>query len=289
MLPDAFTFPAGFRTQDIQTNGATIHVRVGGKGSAVVLLHGYGETGDMWVPMAADLARNHSVVVPDLRGLGLSSKPPGGFDKKTQSGDVLGVLDALQIDRADLVTHDIGNMVGFSFAALHPERVRRFVLIDAPIPGIGPWEEILKNPLLWHFRFGGPDMERLVAGRERIYLDRFWNEFSADPKSFGEAARAHYASLYALPGAMHSGFAQFAAFDQDARDDQELIAAHGKLAMPILAIGGEKSFGPMMATVMRAAATNVTQGIIPGSGHWIMEENPTATVSMVREFLQSET
>ena len=173
-------FPVDFHTQEIETNGATIHVRFGGKGPAVVLLHGYGETGDMWAPMAEDLARDHTIVVPDLRGLGLSSKPAGGFDKKTQAGDVAGVLDALKIDRAALVTHDIGNMVGYAFAVQHPQRVTRFVLIDAPLPGLGPWDEILKNPLLWHFRFGGPDMERLVAGRERIYLDRFWNEFSAD-------------------------------------------------------------------------------------------------------------
>jgi pimeloyl-ACP methyl ester carboxylesterase len=172
-----FDFPAEFRTRDVATNGTLIHLRAGGAGPAVVLLHGYGDTGDMWVPLASDLARDHTVVVPDLRGSGLSSKPPDGFDKKTQAGDVAGVLDALQIDRADLVTHDIGNMVGYAFAAQYPERVRRFVLIDAPLPGIGPWEDILKNPLLWHFRFGGPDMERLVAGRERIYLDRFWNEF----------------------------------------------------------------------------------------------------------------
>src|ERR1700724_2699372 len=96
-------FPASFRTQEITTNGATIHVRVGGKGPAVVLLHGYGETGDMWAPLAAELARDHTVLVPDLRGLGLSSRPPGGYDKKTQAGDVAGVLDALKIDRADLV------------------------------------------------------------------------------------------------------------------------------------------------------------------------------------------
>lgn len=278
-------YPATFHTEEIATNGATIHVRVGGKGPAVVLLHGYGETGDMWAPMAADLMRDHTVIVPDLRGLGLSSKPAGGFDKKTQAGDVLGVLDRLKIGQVDLVTHDIGNMVGFAFAALHPDRVKRFVLIDAPVPGVGPWEEILKNPLLWHFRFGGPDMERLVAGRERIYLDRFWNEFSADPKHFGELSRQHYAALYALPGAMHSGFAQFAAFDQDAIDNRALLAANGKLKMPILAIGGEKSFGPMMATVMRAGADNVTEGVVPGSGHWIMEENPAATVAMVRAFL----
>jgi pimeloyl-ACP methyl ester carboxylesterase len=280
-------FPASFEIQDIETNGATIHVRVGGEGPAVVLLHGYGETGDMWAPMAEDLARDHTVVVPDLRGLGLSSKPAGGYDKKTQASDVAGVLDALKIDRADLVTHDIGNMVGYAFAIQYPDRVTRFVLIDAPLPGIGPWEEVLKNPLLWHFRFGGPDMERLVAGRERIYLDRFWNEFSATPAAFTEASREHYAELYALPGAMHAGFAQFAAFDQDALDNQAFLAEKGKLTMPVLAIGGEKSFGPMMATVMRFAASNVTEGIVPGSGHWIMEENPTATIQLVRAFLDA--
>jgi pimeloyl-ACP methyl ester carboxylesterase len=284
----SFDFPAGFETRDIAVNGTTIHVRHGGKGPAVVLLHGYGETGDMWVPMAADLARDHTVIVPDLRGMGLSAKPAGGFDKKTQAGDVAGVLDALKVQRVMLVTHDIGNMVGFAFAALHRERVTRFVLIDAPVPGIGPWEEILKNPLLWHFRFGGPDMERLVAGRERIYLDRFWNEFSANPARFTEAAREHYARLYALPGAMHSGFAQFAAFDQDAIDDRAYLEQGGKLSMPLYAIGGEKSFGPMMATVMRHAATDVTEGIVPDSGHWIMEENPQATVKLVRNFLEKK-
>jgi pimeloyl-ACP methyl ester carboxylesterase len=279
----AFAFP-GFKVRDIATNGVTIHVRSGGSGPAVVLLHGYGETGDMWAPLAADLARDHTVVVPDLRGLGLSSKPGGGFDKKTQAEDVDGVMTALGLGPADVVAHDIGNMVAFQFAARHPERVRRLVLIDAPIPGVGPWEEILKNPLLWHFRFGGPDMERLVAGRERIYLDRFWNEFSASPDRFGEAARQHYAKLYALPGAMHSGFAQFAAFDQDATDNREFLA-HGRLKMPILALGGQKSFGPMMATVMRAAGDDVTEGIVPDSGHWIMEENPRATIQLVRDFL----
>jgi pimeloyl-ACP methyl ester carboxylesterase len=284
---NAFEFPSEFRAKDIATNGTTIHVRSGGRGPAVVLLHGYGETGDMWASMAAELASDHTVVVPDLRGMGLSAKPTGGFDKKTQAGDVAGVLDALRIDSADLVTHDIGNMVGYAFAAQYPKRVTRFILIDAPVPGVGPWEEILKNPLLWHFRFGGPDMERLVAGRERIYLDRFWNEFSATPSRFSEAARTHYAKLYAMPGAMHSGFMQFAAFDQDAKDNQAFLAK-GKLAMPVLAIGGEKSFGKTMADIMRFAAANVREGVIPDSGHWIMEENPTATIAMVRSFLDAK-
>lgn len=277
-------FPSSFITQEIATNGTTIHVRVGGTGPAVVLLHGYGETGDMWAPLAADLARDHRVIVPDLRGMGLSSKPAGGYDKKTQGQDIAGVLDALKVERADLVTHDIGNMVGYAFAAQHRARVTRFVLMDAPLPGVGPWEEILKNPLLWHFRFGGPDMERLVAGRERIYLDRFWNEFSARPERFSEGSRVHYAALYARPGAMHAGFAQFAAFDQDATDNVAFVGA-GKLAMPVLAVGGEKSFGPMMATVMRFAANDVEEAVIPDAGHWLMEEQPTATVAVVRAFL----
>jgi pimeloyl-ACP methyl ester carboxylesterase len=279
-------FPPGFVEQDIVTNGTTIHIRVGGSGPAVVLLHGYGETGDMWAPLAANLARDHRVVVPDLRGMGLSSKPAGGYDKKTQGMDIAGVLDALKIGKTDLITHDIGNMVGYAFAAENRARIGHFILMDAPIPGIGPWEEILKNPLLWHFRFGGPDMERLVAGRERIYLDRFWNEFSATPAKFSEASRVHYAALYARPGAMHAGFAQFAAFDQDAIDDRAFLA-QGKLTMPVLAIGGAKSFGPMMATVMRATATDVTEAVIPDAGHWLMEEQPAATVAVVRGFLDA--
>ena len=284
--PQVVRFPPGFRTEEIAANGTTLHVRVGGSGPAVVLLHGYGETGDMWGALAAALAPDHTVVVPDLRGMGLSAKPAGGYDKKTQAGDVAGVLDALKMDKVALVTHDIGNMVGFAFAAQHRDRVTRFALIDAPLPGVGPWDEILKNPLLWHFRFGGLDMERLVAGRERIYLDRFWNEFSADPSHFSETAREHYAALYAQPGAMRAGFAQFAAFDQDAADNAAFLA-QGKLSMPVLALGGEKSFGLAMAEVMRFAATDVRGDVVPGSGHWIMEENPAATIALVRAFLEA--
>jgi pimeloyl-ACP methyl ester carboxylesterase len=281
-------FPADFRVEDIPSNGAVIHLRIGGQGPVVVLLHGYGDTGDMWAPMAADLAKDHTVIVPDLRGMGLSSKPPGGFDKKTQAGDLAGVLDTIGVRRGAVVAHDIGNMVAFAFAAQYPDRVSKLVLIDAPVPGVGPWEEVLKNPLLWHFRFGGPDMERLVAGRERIYLDRFWNDFAADPSKITEATRAHYAELYALPGAMHSGFAQFAAFDQDAADNRAYLATGARLKMPVLALGGEKSFGLQMAAIMRAAADDVQEGVIPASGHWIMDENPTATTEMVRAFLDAK-
>jgi pimeloyl-ACP methyl ester carboxylesterase len=277
-------YTAAFHAREIATNGTSLHVRVGGSGPAVVLLHGYGETGDMWAPLAEKLVRDHTVIVPDLRGMGQSERPAGGYDKKTQGHDIAGVLDALTIERADLVTHDIGNMVGYALAAEYPGRITRFVIIDAPLPGVGPWDDIVRSHALWHFSFYGPDAERLVEGRERIYLDRFWNEFAADPKNFDEASRAHYAAIYARPGAMHAGFEQFKAFDQDAVDNKAFVAA-GKLAMPVLAVGGEKSFGPMMATVMRAAASNVTEAIVPRSGHWIMEENPYDTIRLVFEFL----
>jgi pimeloyl-ACP methyl ester carboxylesterase len=279
------SFPASFKNQLIATNGAQIYVRVGGQGPAVVLLHGFGDTGDMWAPLAAELVREYTVVVPDLRGLGRSSRPPTGYDKKTQGGDVAGVLDALKLDRVALVTHDIGNMVGYAFAAQYPDRVTKFVIMDAPLPGVGPWDDIVRSHALWHFSFYGPDAERLVKGRERIYLDRFWNEFAADPKGFDEASRVFYARLYAQPGVMHAAFEQFKAFDQDAIDNKAFVAK-GLLEMPVLAIGGEKSFGPTMAVVMRAAASNVTEEVIPKSGHWLMEEQPAATMGAIRAFLK---
>src|SRR6516162_10496568 len=231
---DVRPFPPSFHTQDIKTDGATIHVRVGGNGPAVVMLHGFGDTGDMWAPLAAVLAKDHTIIVPDLRGMGLSSYPDSGYDKKTQAQDIARVMDKLNVQKADLVTHDIGNMVGYALAVQYPDRITRWAVIDAPLPGIGPWDEILKSPLLWHFNFRGPDVDRLVKGRERIYLDRFYNELSANPKSIDEATRSHYAKLYARPGNMHYAFEQFAAFSQDAKDNK--IFAEKKLTMPILAL-----------------------------------------------------
>ena len=276
-------FPSSFRQQEIQTDGATIHVRVGGSGPAVVLLHGFGDTGDMWSPLAAVLAKDHTVVVPDLRGMGLSSHPVGGYDKMTQAGDVRAILAQLGIDRSDVVGHDIGTMVAFAYAARYPDKTTRLIVMDAPVPGVPPWEQIVRSPALWHFSFGGPDAERLVKGRERIYLDRFWNEFAGDATKIDEATRAHYTKFYAKPGAMRSAFAQFLSIPKDAEDNLKAIST--KLTMPVLAIGGAKSFGANEAAVMRNAATNVTELVIPDAGHWLMEEQPAATISAVREFL----
>jgi len=180
----------------------------------VVLLHGFGDTGDMWAPLAAALMKDHTVIVPDLRGMGLSEHPDTGYTKKNQALDIAGVMDALKGQKADPVTHDIGNMVGYALAAQYPARITRWAVIDAPLPGIADGDHIICSPLLWHFNFRGPDEERLVQGRERIYLDRFWDELSANPKGIDEATRQHYATLYARAHAIHDAFEQFAAFNQ---------------------------------------------------------------------------
>ena len=159
--------------------------------------------------------------------------------------------------------------------------------MDAFVPGAGPWDDIIRLPRLWHFNFHGPDAcERLVAGRERIYLDRFWNELSADPKSIDEATREHYAKLYARPGAMHSAFSQFADLIEDAVDNIALIAK-GKLTMPVLAIGAEKTYAGRVEEDLRFVADYVTGTVIANCGHWIMQEQPAAAVAIIRSFLDA--
>jgi pimeloyl-ACP methyl ester carboxylesterase len=224
-------------------------------------------------------------VVPDLRGIGRSSKPETGYDKKTQAKDLRAVVTTLGYDRTFVVAHDIGNMVAYAYAAMYPDKVERLVVMDAPIPGIDPWGEILQNPGVWHFNFHGPDAERLVAGRERIYFDRIWNDFTGDPAKPDEATRNFFTATYAQPGGMRAGFAQFTAFSQDAKDNK--IFEQTKLTMPVLALGGEKSFGSLQAVIMRHVATNVQEAVVKGSGHWLMEERAAETVALIRSFLDA--
>lgn len=280
------SLPSSFRSATIHSpEGADIFVRSGGSGPVVVLIHGYAENSDSWAPLAADLMKDHTVVVPDLRGIGRSSKPEGGYDKKTQAKDMRAVVTALGYDRTSVVAHDIGNMVAYAYASLYPDKVERLVVMDAPIPGIEPWNDLLLNPALWHFNFRGPEAEKLVAGRERIYFDRIWNDFTGDRSKPDEATRNFFAATYAQPGGMRAGFAQFAAFSQDAKDNK--IFEQTKLPMPVLAVGGEKSFGATQAVIMRHVANNVQEAVVAGSGHWLLEERPAETVALIRGFLDA--
>jgi pimeloyl-ACP methyl ester carboxylesterase len=287
-MSDRWTWPSVFHDRHMAVSGGTQYVRLGGDGPAVLLLHGFGDTGDMWLPLAEILVKDHTVIVPDLRGMGLSSHQDGGYEKTAQARDLAGILDKLGVQNVALVTHDIGNMVGYALAALYPTRVTRWIVMDAPLPGIGHWDDQLKNPKVWHFNFRGPDVERLVAGRERILLDRFYNELSATPAGIDEETRDHYAALYARPGAIHDAFSgQFAAFAQDAIDNQTLVGK-GKLTLAVLAIGGDHSYGGQLATEVGFAATNVRSAVIGNSGHWIMEEQPQQAIAIIVPFLEEK-
>lgn len=279
-------FSARFAASLIEVGGASQYVRTGGSGPAVLLLHGFGDTGDMWQPLAEVLVADHTVIVPDLRGMGLSTHPEGGYEKTSQARDLASMLDRLKVEQVILVTHDIGNMVGYAFAAQFPQRVTKWAVMDAPLPGLGTWEKQLLNPLVWHFNFRGPDVERLVAGRERILLDRFYNELSANPSAIDEETRQHYAALYARPGAIHDAFSgQFAAFTQDAVDNRALFARVGTLRMPVLAIGGDHSYGAAMKSELEFVATDVEGAVVVNSGHWIMEEQPRQAVAIITKFI----
>ena len=282
-------FPASFHAEQMPVSGGTQHVRVGGSGPAVLLLHGFGDTGDMWEPIAEILVKDHTVIIPDLRGMGLSSHPESGYEKVAQARDIAAILDQLRVRKVDLVTHDIGNMVGYALAAQYPDRVSKWVAMDAPLPGLGTWYAQLTNPKVWHFNFRGPDVERLVAGRERILLDRFYNDLSANPAAIDEQTRNHYAELYARAGAMHDAFSgQFAAFTQDGEDNKALFAKVGKLTLPLLAIGGDHSYGASMKSELDYVATNVQGAVITSSGHWIMEEQPQRAIDTIVPFIEKK-
>ena len=283
-------FPASIKAKQMRVTGGTQYVRVGGQGPAVLFLHGFGDTGDMWEPLASILVKDHTVIVPDLRGMGLSSHQDGGYEKAAQARDIAAILDQLKIQQVVLVTHDIGNMVGYALAAQFHDRITKWVLMDAPLPGLGTWyTKQLTNPKVWHFNFRGPDVERLVAGRERILLDRFYNELLANPAGIDEKTRKHYAALYARPHAIHDAFSgQFAAFSQDAEDNKALLAKTGKLPMPVLAIGGDHSYGASMQSELADVASNVQGAVITNSGHWIMEEQPKQAIGIIVPFINGK-
>lgn len=274
--------PDGLDQRLVPAPGGNLFIQIGGAGPAVLLLHGNAQSGDMWGPLAEALISTHTVIIPDLRGMCRSSRPAAAYDKKSQGNDLRDVVRKLGFESVVLVAHDLGAMVAYSYAAQYQSEVDRLVFMEAPLPGIEPWPRIVTNPVLWHFHFGGPDAERLVAGRERIYFDHFWN-FAADPSQINDDLRNHYAAQYATPGAMGASFGQFAAFARDAQDNASL--ARHRLAMPVLAIGGERAFGDVVGATMRAVASNVREIVIPNVGHWLAEEAADTLNAHIQHFI----
>ncbi|HVM78173.1 MAG TPA: alpha/beta hydrolase [Stellaceae bacterium] len=268
----------------VETAVARLHYLEAGDGNPVILLHGYAQTSHMWRPLIPLLARTHRVVAPDLRGFGESSKPERGYDKKTMADDIHALAISLGFGRVKVVGHDIGLMVAYAYAAQHPDEVERIVLMDAFLPGVGDWTKVWLLRDLWHFHFYGKTPLALVEGRERIYLEHFWNDFAADPaRSVSEADRRVYAAAYAQPGAMRAGFEVFRAFEQDAAD----FAGFGrtKLKMPVQVLTGEKGSGEFLIAQGRLVAEDVDGAVIKGSGHWLIDEAPGQVIPRVTAFL----
>jgi pimeloyl-ACP methyl ester carboxylesterase len=274
----------GIEDRFAEVNGVRLHYLVAGNGNPVILLHGYAQNSHMWRPLMLQLAKSHTVIAPDLRGFGQSSKPMTGYDKKTMAQDVHALAQALGYQHEVVVGHDIGLMVAYAYAAQYPNEVDRIVLMDAFLPGVGDWTTVWLLRDLWHFHFYGETPLKLVAGRERIYFEHFWNDFAADPKhSVSETDRRFYARSYAQPGAMRAGFEVFRSFEQDAKDFADF--ARTKLTTPMLVLTGEKASGEFLIEQARLVDTNVEGVVIKGKGHWLMDEAPQEVIPRLVAFI----
>ncbi|MGA6984204.1 MAG: alpha/beta hydrolase [Candidatus Sulfotelmatobacter sp.] len=291
LLTPAFSALAVADSQDetiasrtAEVDGLKLHYLTAGRGSPLILLHGYAETSLMWRPIIPALAQRFTVIAPDLPGIGDSAIPSEGLDMKSAATRIHDLVKSLGVQTAEVVGHDIGLMVAYAYAAQFPTETTKLVLMDAFLPGVPGWEAVYNNPGIWHFRFNGPTPEALVRGRERIYFDYFWNDFAADKNhSIPEADRKAYATAYARPGRMHAGWAYFVSFQQAAKDFAEL--SQTKLSMPVLSIGGDKGNGEALGQQVKLVATNVTVIVLKNAGHWLMEEQPEQTVEALKTFL----
>jgi pimeloyl-ACP methyl ester carboxylesterase len=267
-------------------DGVTLHYLQAGSGTQtpVVLLHGYAETSHMWRPLITQLDDRRVVIAPDLRGAGSSSKPQGGYDKKTMAQDVHALVKSLGYAKVKIVGHDIGLMVAYAYAAQYPDEVESIVLMDAFLPGVGDWTHVWLLRDLWHFHFYGKTPLALVHGRERIYFEHFWNDFAADPShSIPEKDRVFYAAQYAKPDGMRAGFEYFKNFEADAKDFAGF--AQTRLTMPMLVLAGEKASGDFLIEQGKLVDNKVTGVVIRNSGHWLMEEAPEQTIPALLVFL----
>jgi pimeloyl-ACP methyl ester carboxylesterase len=268
-----------------------LHYVTLGEGPPVVLLHGWPQTWYEWRHVMPLLARSYTVIAPDLRGLGDSSRPLDGYDKRTVANDVWRLLTE-NLGHASflLVGHDWGGPTAYALAASHPEAVTRLAIIDVVIPGDGG--DFSQGGRRWHHQFHmTPDLpEALVAGRERIYLQWFYQTFAYKPGAISEADIDEFVRTYSQPGALRAGFAYYRNLPRDAADNARQLATGFRLPMPVLAIGGGVSYphgrgrGADVEASLRRVATNVRGAVIPDAGHFVPEENPAEVARLLLEF-----
>ena len=287
----------GFTEGNAQANGVRLHYVAGGNGPPLLLLPGWPQTWWAYHKVMPELARTHRVIAIDLRGMGGSEKPPGGYDKKTMGSDIAALVKVLALGKVDIVGHDIGSMVAYSFAAQFPELTRRLVLLDvAPpdaslakwplLPGVGTFGDKIgdgSHAYAWWFAWHQvPELHAMLAadGRIRLEQDWFFHYLLRDDASIDAHDRNVFAAAYSNPDALRAGDAWYQAFPQDIVDND----AYPKLAMPVLALGGP-GFN-WLAGVMPAKASDLKLVRVVNSGHFIAEEVPDELLNHLKQFLQ---
>jgi len=255
-------------------NDVMIHYVTAGKGEPVVLLHGWPQTWYEWRKIIPALAARYTVIAPDMRGIGDSSKPVSGYDKRTVADDIYKLVRKLGHEKIFLVGHDWGGPTAYAYAVAHPADVRKLVILDVGIPGGGTEKAFpFRRGGVWHIQFHNVrDLpEALVTGRERIYLSWFYRT-AYNPTAITEPDIDEYVRCYSAPGALRAGFEYYRAIFDDAEHNKD--GPNHKLKMPVLALGGERGFGAIAKRSMEQLAENVRGGVIQKCGHWIPEERP---------------
>jgi len=276
----------------VVSSSLRIHYAEMGKGEKViVLIHGFPQTWWEWRHIMPRLAEaGYRVIAVDYRGAGSSWKPASGYDKKTIAGDIhFLVKEHLKIENPiTIVGHDIGLMVAYAYAQEYREETSHLVVIDAPLPGTHIFDKIRTDHRVWHFAFHNvrdlPEM--LIAGKERQYLQSFFNYRIYNTAAITDQDMDIFTLAYSAPGAMKAGLEVYRVFDQDILDNLDFLAKKGKLTIPVLAVGGTISTsGPIMKEMMEEVSENVTSVRIPDTAHWVVEENPEAFLKELLQFL----
>lgn len=278
----ALPLPPGFRVARVRVGDLTLNVTLGGEGDALVLLHGWPETSAAWRKVMPALAAKHSIIAPDLRGFGDSDRPADGYDRRTMAADVRALVQVLGHSTINLAGHDWGGSVATSYALHWPSEVRRLAVLEA-MPK-GPWSAAGEEPWFYALHRDVDFAEALTVGRERLYLSWFYRSFSAVQDAVGEAEIAEYVRCYSRPGAMRPGFQLVRGLERDVQDNSAALAANGKLAMPVLAVGGDRSMGSRVAENLSHAAVTVHREILPDTGHFVPEERPAELSGLLLDF-----
>jgi pimeloyl-ACP methyl ester carboxylesterase len=272
-------FDRTFSHHMAEVNGVKLHFVKGGTGEPVVLLHGFPQTWYKWHRIMPALAERYTVIAPDLRGMGASSKPTSGYDHQTVAEDIYQLVRSLGLEQVSIVGHDVCAPVGYAYAAAHPDDVRRLVMME------GAPQTMEAGQGYWHMGFHAePDIaESLIVGRERMYLSWFYRKFGYNQAAFTEDDLDEYVRWYSAVGAMRSALQYYRYGQQDFAQNKE--SQQRKLIMPVLAIGGEHSLGSYVEMMMQDFASNICGSVIKDSGHWIAEEQSEELTSQLLAFL----